>query len=323
MKKMILMAFIGAFALSSCNRTEDLSPANADVSTSAKESLTSSFPNAKVSAWEIVAPDVAMAEFTVNKNDMVATFANSNGRLIEAGDAITAVDLPAIATDYLKLTYPGYTLVNAGEKKDKAGVVTGYMANIDVAGVKYHIHFDATGKFVDAKEKTGKSKGKGTPVLQADLLPAIKTYLTATYPGYVFKDAISMSKNDVIVGYGVRITTADAKSMNILFDTAGVFVKSREGNVGPNGEGHKGKGDKGGPNKGNDGKVETAIAATDLPAAATTYLETTYKGYTLKTAESIAINGVLTGYEANITLSDKNYEVYFDAKGVFVKVKTK
>ena len=67
---------------------------------------------------------------------------------------------------------------------------------------------------------------------------------------------------------------------------------------------------------GNFEESEIGISATELPAAVREYVNTHYKGATIKEAAKITkANGEVL-YEANV----KNKELIFDAQGGFVKV---
>lgn len=332
MKKIFLMILTGSVLFTSCNKNESVSPSQSVVASEAVQSaLRVAYPSATNISYSEVSPTAVEATFNVKKDELIAGISKA-GKILFTASSVTDATLPAIALDYLTTTYPGYTLVRAGEKTDKAGTVTGYMADITHNSLNYHIHFDATGKFVSSVERTGKHNGHGVKVAEADLLPVIKTYLTTTYPGYTFDDAISFSVDGTVKGYGVRITTADAKEIGLMFDGAGAFLRSREGDLGHHsgmGPGH-GKGgpggDKGkpnGPGRGKDGATIVKIDIAAVPAAAKTYLDSKYAGYTLVYAESYAVNAVITKYEVEFTLSGKTYEVYFDTAGVFLSEKVK
>ncbi len=64
-----------------------------------------------------------------------------------------------------------------------------------------------------------------TVVLQAGLLSSISTYLTTTYPGYVFKKAYAESKNNAITEYDVFIKVNNTNYV-VDFNAAGAFVKA-------------------------------------------------------------------------------------------------
>jgi hypothetical protein len=140
-------------------------------------------------------------------------------------------------------------------------------------------------------------------VTQANLLPAISTYLTANYAGYTFVNAYSEAVSGVINAYDVNITL-NSVPYHVVFSASGVFVS-----VNSNGKGH-----------GKMNQTMATVAQADLLANIKTYLNTTYAGYTFINAYSETSNSVLTGYDVNITYNAVNYHVTFDAMGAFVSV---
>jgi hypothetical protein len=328
MKKIALMILLGSALFTACNKNESVSPDDFEVSESVKSTLRIAFPQATNFTYTEVSPTDLEANFILKKEEMIAGITKS-GNLKYQANVVDEATLPAISLDYLTINYTGYTLLRAGEKKDKTGATIGYMANIKHNNLFYHIHFDATGKFVSVVEKKGKHNGQGVKLAEADLPAAIKTYLDTNYPAYKFDDAISFSVDGTIKGYGVRITTADAKEIGLMFDGAGVFLRSREGDLGHHsgmGPGHGKGGGKGGPNgsgRGKDGVSIVKIEKTALPVAAITYLDTKYAGYTFERAGSITLNGVLSQYVVDFKLANKKYAVIFDLNGAFIKEITK
>jgi hypothetical protein len=330
MKKLIFMALIGSIYLSSCTSNQMVSPGTQAVvvSDAAKSTLKAAYPSATNVTWAEVTKTAVEASFVNKKEDLIIGI-EKTGRMLFIAKSVQDATLPAISLDYLTATYPGYKLLRAGEKTDKSGATTGFMADIQVGDLFYHIHFDATGKFLNSEEKKGEHHGIGVQVLQANLPAAIKTYLSATYPGYKFNDAISFTLDAVVKGYGVRITTADNKEIGLMFDGAGVFLRSREGDLGHNsgmgpGHGHDGMGGPGqggpnGPGRGKDGVSIVKIEKTALPAATLTYLDSKYAGYVFDRAGSISLNGVLSQYVVDIKVGDKKYAVIFDLAGAFIK----
>jgi hypothetical protein len=323
MKKIIFLALIGSLFLTNCTKTDTVNPAEIEVNEAVKSSLRVAFPNATNISFSEVSPNEVVADFTEKRSEYIAGITKA-GKVLFTAEKITEATLPAIVLDYLTANYPGYILKRAGEKKDKAGVTLGYSVDITQNEKNYHLHFDATGKFVSSIERTGKHNGKGVKVAQADLPIAIKTYIADKYPNYTFTDAISFSVDNTVKGYGVRIVTAEKAEVGLIFDGAGTFLRSREGDLGHHsgkGPGH-GKDGKGG-GKGKDGRTVVKIEKTTLPADVLNYIDTKYAGYVLKYAESYSLNGVIEKYEVEFTLSGKVYEVYFDAKGKFLIEKIK
>jgi hypothetical protein len=326
MKRIFLMILLGSVYLTSCNKNDTVSPDSQSIVASevVQSALKVAYPNATNVSYTEVSTTAVEATFSNKKEQLIAGISKA-GKLLFTATSIEEATLPAIALDYLTATYPGYTLVRAGEKMDKAGITKGFVGDIKHNDLYYHLHFDATGQFLTVTEKKGKHNGIGVKVAKADLPAAIKTYLDTTYPAYVFDDAISFTVDGVVKGYGVRITTADALEIGLIFDGSGVFLRSREGNLGHHsgmGPGH-GKGGSKGSGRGNDGSTIVKIEIAAVPAAAITYLTTNYAGYTLVYAKSYATDAVITKYEVEFTLAGKTYEVYFDTAGVYLKEKIK
>jgi hypothetical protein len=143
-------------------------------------------------------------------------------------------------------------------------------------------------------------------VTQANLLPAISTYLTANYAGYTFVNAYSEAVSGGINAYDVNITLNNVP-YHVVFSATGVFIS-----VNSAGKGH-----------GKMNQTMATVAQADLLANIKTYLNTTYAGYTFINAYSETSNSVLTGYDVNISYNAVNYHVTFDATGAFVSVGTR
>ncbi len=320
MKKLITMALAAGLFLSACNKTA-VDPQDTYTATAAVESaLRKQAPDASNVSYTEVSPMAVEATYSLKREDMVAGI-SKGGKLLYNGPVVEDAQLPAIALDYLAATYPGYELKKAMEKKDKAGVTQGFAANIKHEGKKYHLHFDATGKFIESVEKSGKHYGQGEKITKADLNATTAAYLDATYPGYIFVDGYKFVVDGTVKGYGIRINTADGKEVGLMFDGTGAFLRSREGDLGHGGHGMgpKGGNDKNHHGRGNDGVAVVKIEKTDLPATTLSYLDTKYAGYTLKKAAKISQNGTLINYAAEIKLNDKSIHLLFDATGAFVK----
>jgi hypothetical protein len=326
MKKIFFIAILGTMFLTACNKATDSVTPNVEVTEAIKSSLRVAYPAATNVNYTAITLNSVEATFEVKKEQLIAGI-SSDAKILFTAKSINDATLPAVSLDYLTVNYPGYKLIRAGQKIDKAGAVTGYMADIEHNAKAYHIHFDGTGKFLTSDERNGKHKGKGVKVAQADLPAAIKTYLDTNYPAYKFDDALSFLLDSKNAGYGVRITTADGKEIGLMFDADGAFVRSREGDLGHHsgmGPGHdKGKDGKGGEGRGKNGATVVKIEKAALPAAILTYIDSKYAGYIYDSAKSFAKDAIVNLYEVEFTLGAKKYEVYFDAKGAFVKEKAK
>lgn len=174
---------------------------------------------------------VAPADVTSTSTD-----ANARSAADSAKNSVAVTALPAAITSYVTANYAGATISKAHTTKDG-----GYHVLITKAdATKAKLEFTAAGVFV--KESTGKDGGKGGPkgagkggnkggtkttnvaVTQANLLPAISTYLNANYAGYTFGNAYSEADSaGKIVNYDVNITVGTVK-YHVVFDAAGAFV---------------------------------------------------------------------------------------------------
>ncbi|MFN8353779.1 MAG: PepSY-like domain-containing protein [Spirosomataceae bacterium] len=322
MKKLLLAALGGALLLTACSKNDNVTPQDsASVSTSsvpsaARTALTTTFPTASQVSWAVNTTDVYQADFSVSGKAAIADI-QGNGKIHGIFSKIDAASLPTTITDYLNANYAGYTFVTAGVKKDSTtSAIKGYKVVITLTNVRYALLFDGTGKFVQLDTHDGKQKG--TPVAQADLLAAIKTYLDTNYKGYTFVNASSHSSNGAVDGYMVLITY-NGQNYFVRFDGTGKFVDARTQDV--HNDGRK----PGGPNSGPGGRpdwlTETAIAQSALPAAVGTYLDTNYKGWAFVGAEVGKDSaGTVVKYEVKFTLNGKSYEADFDKDGKFLRV---
>jgi len=132
-------------------------------------------------------------------------------------DTIALTALPAAVTSYFKTTYPTDTLLHASITPDSAYALVSKNNGLFVTVIK------ASGTLIK-RTQIDKHVGTHVAVTAANLPAAITTYLTATYPGYVFDKAFSHSESGVIKGYDVEITSNSTKYV-IVFTAAGAFVK--------------------------------------------------------------------------------------------------
>jgi hypothetical protein len=141
-------------------------------------------------------------------------FQNRDGR---QRDTIALSALPAAITSYLTANYASDTLVRASKTRDSGYVVisknNGLFATV----------FSASGTFVTRVQLPAHS-GKAISVDQNALPANVLSYLSSTYPGYVFDKAFSITVNGVLQGYCVVIDANNTK-YGIQFDGAGNFVR--------------------------------------------------------------------------------------------------
>jgi hypothetical protein len=247
----------------------------------------------------------------------------------DEGVAIAQASLPAPIGTYLAATYPDYGFVNARSYKLN-GVVSGLEVYITVNGVQTEVMFDAAGTFISARaggnggygdhQEGNEGYGSTTAVTQANLLPAITTYLGANYAGSVFQGAYAYSQNGVLAGYEVTVLLNTVYT-ELLFDATGAFVSVHSGSNGGDGEHNGGDGEHNGGNDNHSGGITDAvIAQTALPAAITTFLTTNYAGYTFVSAKVEQNGTTVTGYKVRFTLAGRNYEAGFNATGTLIKL---
>lgn len=133
-------------------------------------------------------------------------------------DTVAISALPTAVSSYFSTTYPTDTLLHASITPDNVYIL------ISKNGVLYSTAVTAAGKLVK-RVQIEKHDLKHAVVTEANLLAAITTYLTTTYPGYVFDKAFSESSSGTLQGYVVFITSNSTKYA-ILFNASGTFVKA-------------------------------------------------------------------------------------------------
>lgn len=132
-------------------------------------------------------------------------------------DTVAISALPATITTYFSANYATDTLVRASKTRDSGYVVlsknNGLFATV----------FNASGAFV-TRITLPAAHGKENTIDQSALPANVLSYLTATYPAYVFDRAFSITVNGVVQGYCVVIE-ANSTRYAIQFDAAGNFIK--------------------------------------------------------------------------------------------------
>src|SRR6476661_3860262 len=111
-------------------------------------------------------------------------------------DTIAISALPVAVKAYFTANYPTDTLLHAELNKDASLVVLSKNNGI------YANEFTAASVFIK-RIKLQSFPGKCEPVAQTALLAATTTYLSTTYPNYVFKQAFAIKSNGSIKGYVV------------------------------------------------------------------------------------------------------------------------
>lgn len=133
-------------------------------------------------------------------------------------DTIAISALPAAVTSYFASNYAQDTLVGAFKGKDSSIIV------LSINNGAYATVFNASGAFV---KRAALPAHPGHPnSISADALPAATvTYLSTTYPNYVFKHAFAVKNNGTVAGYVVFID-ANATKYAVEFDASGNFIKA-------------------------------------------------------------------------------------------------
>lgn len=143
-------------------------------------------------------------------------FCNRDGRHM---DTVQLAALPAGIIPYLTTNYPQDTLVRAYINRDSSYVI---FSKDNGAFVTV---FTSNGTFVKRNQLQPDNDGNVTSVTESALPSAVQTYLSTTYPNYVFNEAFSFSANGNLVGYVVGLD-ANGTKYAVAFDASGNFVKA-------------------------------------------------------------------------------------------------
>ena len=141
-------------------------------------------------------------------------FQNRDGK---QRDTVALSALPPTITSYFAAHFANDTLVRASKTRDSGYVVlsknNGLFATVFTAAATFVTRVDLPAQ-----------KGKANSVEQSALPVAALTFLSATYPNYVFNKAFSIAVNGVVQGYCVVIEANNTKYA-MQFDATGNFVK--------------------------------------------------------------------------------------------------
>jgi len=143
-------------------------------------------------------------------------FCNRDGRY---RDTIHLAALPADILSYFTTSYPQDTLVRAYITRDSSYMV------FSIDNGAFITVFNSNGTLIKRVELQSHFNGNVSTVTQAALPSAIQTYLSTTYPAYVFNEAFSFSENGVLLGYVVSLD-ANGTKYGIEFDASGNFVRA-------------------------------------------------------------------------------------------------
>jgi hypothetical protein len=133
-------------------------------------------------------------------------------------DTVALASLPSAILSYVTENYPLDTLIRAYKNRDGSYIIfsrdNGAFATV----------FSANGSFISRDELQTHAGNLGV-IDQGDLPAAIQTYLSSTYPDYVFNEAFSFSQDGVLLGYVIGLD-ANGTKYAVEFDASGDFVKA-------------------------------------------------------------------------------------------------
>lgn len=134
-------------------------------------------------------------------------------------DTIALNSLPPGILSYMSARYSSDTLLAASQTRGGAYVVlsknNGFFATV----------FDNAGNFVNRVTLPEPAPREVIAAVAQSSLPAsIGSYLSATFPAYVFEKAYTLTINKTVQGY-VVVIEANSTKYAVLFDASGNFVK--------------------------------------------------------------------------------------------------
>jgi hypothetical protein len=236
------------------------------------------------------------------------------------GDTIPTSSIPNSVLAYILATYPGAT-ITVVETEIRNGV-TIYEVEILVGGVRKELYFSTTWVFLNLRNGNCGSGGAGRDnhggsnhghggggrdsIYNVVIPTATLAQIKATYP----TDTVIVGKKEIRDGVTTYVVTIRNGSIVrfLTYDANWVFVSIRTGD----GTHH----DNGG---GNGGGNEVIIAISTIPVVTTTYILTTYAGYTVaKAVKETDRNGVIT-YEIQITSGTTKKWLVFSSAWVFLR----
>ncbi|HYM93365.1 MAG TPA: PepSY-like domain-containing protein [Chitinophagaceae bacterium] len=156
-----------------------------------------------------------------DKSDLDGPGWHEGGRFCDRdGLQKDTVALNALLSDiinYMNANYPQDTLLNAFKSRNDSSYVIISKDNGLFATV-----FDAIGNFVKRVTLPTQS-GICIRIVQSTLPPNVLSYLTTTYPNYIFNKAFAVHLNSVLQGY-IIIINANNTKYAVRFDASGNFV---------------------------------------------------------------------------------------------------
>lgn len=228
-------------------------------------------------------------------------------------DSVAFSSLPSGVSSYLDANYAGYTFKKAFTDKDAAGTVAGYVVVVMYNDKPVGLKFDAAGAFVkvleqrEGRDLSGRGFHDGGRFDDRDGLKRDSIAISALPASVTSYFATNYVQDTLVHAFKGKDGSIAVLSINngayaTVFNSAGTFVKRTALPA------HAGR--------------PTSITQDALPAAATTYLSTTYPNSVFKHAFQIKSNGTVVGYAVFIDANATKYGIEFDASGNFVKAIT-
>jgi hypothetical protein len=142
-----------------------------------------------------------------------------SGRGNPGKDTVALSALPAAVLAYFDKTYPADTLLHAFVTPDSTYVLISKDKGL------YATNITASGTFISRMQVMPPMPSPAKPVAQSALPSTITTYLTTTYPGYVFNQAFADMNGSTVVGYDVFVT-ANNTNYAVHFNASGSYVSA-------------------------------------------------------------------------------------------------
>lgn len=133
-------------------------------------------------------------------------------------DTLAISALPTAIKTYFTTNYPADTLLHAAVNFDATYTV------ISADNGLFATTFTSGGTFVNRVQVYPHPNGH-VSIAQSALPANVSSYLTTTFPAYVFDKAFEIKHAGVLQGYVVIITTNNTREA-VAFDASGNFVKS-------------------------------------------------------------------------------------------------
>lgn len=134
-------------------------------------------------------------------------------------DTVDLKSVPVGILNYLGTNYAQDTLIKAYKTNNGSYVVLSKNSNL------FATLFDAAGNFVNRVQLPA-HEGHGNPVDQSALPANALSYLSTTFPGFVFEKAFVITEDATIAGYCVMIDANNTR-YGVEFDASGNFVRTK------------------------------------------------------------------------------------------------